>query len=68
MWIASGLLVLALIILRYTFHALQGLTFMGSVAVALMLVLSALGVETGHSMWWWAYAARHTAAHLTASY
>jgi hypothetical protein len=68
MWFASGLMVLAFVILGHAFRKLQGIAFLGGIAVALMLVLSALGPVSGHSIWWWVYAARHTAAHLTATF
>jgi hypothetical protein len=68
MWFASGLLVLAFLILGHAFRELQGIAFFCSVAVALILVLSALGPVSGHSMWWWVFAAKHTAAHFSAMF
>jgi hypothetical protein len=60
----SGLLIAASLLLRHAFREFQGLAFLGSMVLAGMLVLSALGLAADRSMWWWVHAARHAVMHI----
>ncbi|MGD0190917.1 MAG: hypothetical protein ABSD74_09275 [Rhizomicrobium sp.] len=68
MWVESGLLITASLLLRHAFRELQGLAFLGGATLAIMLMLSALGLAADRSMWWWAYAVRHAVVHLATRY